>query len=102
MALVQSKIYNYAGVGNGTPLILPDKFSRFSIELTPVGGTAKIQHTIYPFKEDDDPGTVEWEDWPYGAVSAKKAARLVGSASAFRVVNVDATSSKLVVNYRNA
>lgn len=100
MGVVASRIYNYNSTGNKTVLVVPNKFSQLSVRLVPTG-ISKIQHTIYPAEAAAaDPDAVEWEDWPQGEITSADESRLIGAATAFRVVVVSGTA-KLIVNFRD-
>jgi len=103
MALATSRIYSYTTTGNKSPLVIPNGYLRFNVSLQPTSSTAKLQHTFYPRAVvEENPANAVWYDWPEGVVSENTEARLIGAATAIRVVVVSGTDVKMAVNFTNA
>jgi len=90
----------YTSVGVKDPVIVPDNYLRYNINLLPVNSVAKIQYSITPRKVvNADPSVATWQDWSEGNVSSQTLARLIGAATAIRVEVLEGSDVTLEVNF---
>lgn len=100
MSLATSNRYQYTTTGEKTPLVIPDGYLRFNVLLVPTSSVARIEHTVTPRDVViADPSLAQWSIWPAGSVAAAEEARLVGAATAIRVVVESGADVLLEINF---
>jgi len=92
-----------AGAGAASaPIVLPRRFGTATVRVTPgAGGTAEIEYTMDdPNDAIADPGSVSWEVWDPGTVSAQTTRALISVVAALRLkAYLQPAAAQVVVSY---
>lgn len=83
-------VNTFTGTGDQEVITLPFEPKAYTIQLTPIGGDARVEASI-------DDTFSEWEAWPVSNVSITTLQGIMFPIKYLRVVNNTATSSTLSV-----